>query len=300
MIATAVRPSRVRLYSLLGVMLLLWSANFIFVKLAVREISPALTVYFRTILSGLCMCPIYMAMRGRPDPGTRPWRATDAPRLLAVGALGVLANQFLFVVGLSRTSVAHGSVITALSPIFVLLGATLIGIEHLTIRKVSGMLVAATGVAVLQLGRSSTGGATLAGDLIMIVSTVALAAFTVFGKRLVASFGSVTLNLFAFGGGALLVLPVTAWDVPRTDLSHVSAFAWFGVAYMALFSSIAGYTIYAYALRHLAASRVSSVTYFQPLVATLMAAVFLRESPGPAFAGAAALVLGGVYVAERR
>lgn len=299
MTAAAVRPPRARLYWLLGVMLLFWSANFIFVKLAVREIPPVLTVYFRTILAGVCMVPIYMVMRRRPEPGTRNWRTGDIPALVGVGVLGVLGNQFLFIVGLSRTSVAHASIITALSPLFVLLGATLTGIEHLTLRKVCGMLTAAGGVLLLQAGRGQTGGSTLGGDLIMIASTIFLAGFTVFGKGLAASFGSVTVNLFAFGGSAVIVLPATVWELARVDLSRVSCLAWFGVAYMALISSIAGYMIYSYALRHLAASRVSSVTYFQPLVATLLAAAFLAEKPSPAFAGAAALVLGGVYVAER-
>lgn len=297
---TAERPGKARLYALLFLMLLFWSANFIFVKLAVREIPPVLTVYFRTILSGVCMVPIYRLMRGRLEPGARNWSARDVPKLVGVGALGVLGNQLLFVVGLNRTSVAHASVITALAPVFVLLGAVMIGIESLTVRRAGGMLVASGGVVVLQLGRAHSGSATLGGDLIMIVSAMFLAAFTVLGKRLAASFGSIALNAFAFGGAAILVLPAAVWDVLRTDLSRVSAFAWFGVVYMALFSSIAGYMIYSYALRHLAASRVSSVTYFQPFVATLMAAVFLRENPGPAFAGAAALVLGGVFVAERR
>jgi drug/metabolite transporter (DMT)-like permease len=281
-------------------MLAIWSANFIFVKFAVREIPALLAGCLRMVVAGAAMVPLYLLLRGRPEPGIRPWRLGDVPKLLLVGALGMIGNQVFFVVGLGRTSVAHAAVVTALAPVFVLLLATAAGIEHLTPRKICGMAVAATGVAVLQWGRAATGGATLAGDLILIGSTLVLASFTVFAKRLAATFGSVTLNLFSFAGAALLVLPFTAWDMARSDLAHVSALAWFGVFYMALFSSIAGYTIYSYALRHLAPSRVSSVTYFQPLIATLLAAVFLREKPGPAFAVAIVLVLGGVYLAERR
>jgi drug/metabolite transporter (DMT)-like permease len=298
--AAEVGPSRSQLYSLLGAMLVFWSANFIFAKLAVRELPPILVVCFRTLLSGLFMLPVYSFAKDRVEHGVRRWTRADMPVLIACGVLGVVGNQLLFVVGLSMTSVAHGSVITAMGPMFVLLGASLFGHERLTARKLGGMIVAASGVAVLQIGRSATGGATFAGDLIMICSTAVFAAFSVLGKRIAAEFGSLTLNSFAFIAGAILLLPLTIWDSFRYDLTRVSAAAWTGVFYMALFPSIAGYLIYSYALRYLPASRVSSVSYLQPVLATLVAILFLHELPAPSFAGGAALVLGGVYFTERR
>ncbi len=300
MTAAGVRPTRAQLYSLLGVMLLFWSANFIFAKLAVRELPAVLVVCFRTVLSGVFMWPVYAVAQDRVEHGVRKWTRRDIPKLAALGVLGVVGNQLLFVVGLSRTSVAHGSVITAMGPMFVLLGASYIGHERLTGRKLTGMLIAFAGVAVLQVGRSATGGASLAGDLIMICSTMVFAVFSVFGKRIAAEFGSLTVNMFAFVAGGLLLLPFTVWDALRYDLARVSISAWTGVFYMALFPSIAGYLIYSYALRYLPASRVSSVSYLQPVLATLFAIVFLGELPAPSFATGAALVLGGVYFTERR
>ncbi len=300
MIGVGVRPSHARLYALLGVMLLFWSGNFIFAKMAAREIPVLLVVCLRTFLSGIFMFPVYAIAQPRMDAGMRKWTARDVPALLSLGIFGVLGNQALFVIGISRTSVAHGSVITAMGPIFVLLGAAFTSMEQLTARKCWGMLVAAVGVAVLQFGRTHTGGATLAGDLIMIVATVAFASFTVFGKRIVAEFGAITVNTFAFVGGALLVLPYTVWSVSHLALGRVSSTAWMGVLYMALFPSIAGYMIYSHALRHLPATRVSSVSYFQPVLATFLAIIFLSEQPGLAFACGALLVLGGVYITEGR
>jgi len=64
-------------------------------------------------------------------------------------------------------------------------------------------------------------------------------------------------------------------------------------------SSVLGYLIYAHALRYLPASRVAVVLYLQPLVASLLAILLLGERPGVGFVPAAALVLGGVWTAER-
>lgn len=300
MTAAGVRPSHKQLYALLGAMLLFWSANFIFAKVAVRELPAVLVVCLRTVLSGVLMWPLYSYGRHRLEPGVRGWSAKDVPVLMAVGVLGVIGNQMLFVVGLSRTSVAHASVITAMAPMFVLLGAAATGQEHLTARKGLGMLIAAAGVAVLQLGKSRDGGPTFEGDLIMIVSSMIFAAFTVFGKRVVAEFGTVTLNAFAFVCGAVLLSPLMIWDLSRIEVARVSPAAWMGVVYMAVFPSIAGYLIYSHALRYLPASRVSSVSYLQPVVATMLAVLFLHEHPALPFVTGAGLVLGGVWVTEQR
>lgn len=298
MTAAGVAPTRAQLYALLGVMLLFWSANFIFVKFALYEMPPMLVIALRTILAGVLMWPVYALARERLEPAVRGWTVKDVPALTSLGVLGVTGNQVLFTVGLSMTSVAHASVICAMAPLFVLFGATLMHLEHFTAPKVTGMLVAAAGITVLQFGRHHSS-ATLAGDLIVLASQLVFAAFTVLSKRIAAQFGTITLNAFAFVCGGLALLPIALWDMARMNLMRVSAVAWIAIVYMALFSSTVGYLIYTYALRYLPASRVSSVSYLQPVVATVLAVFFLREHPGIMFAGAAALVIGGVYVAEQ-
>jgi len=280
-------------------MLVIWSTNYIFAKLAVREMPALWVVCLRTVLSGLFMWPLYTTVRRPGDPRLRAWSSKDVPKLLTVGVLGIVGNQLLFVWALSKTSVAHGAIVGALSPVLVLLGSASAGLERLTPRKITGMVAAALGVAVIQLGRSGSGTAAPLGDLIMLGSSALFSAFSVLGKKLAAEFGTFTVNAFAFMGGGLLALPFAAlgfWHAP----SHISLVAWSGVLYMSIFPSIFGYLIYAYALRYLPASRVASVSYLQPICATLLAVLLLHELPGVAFAGGAALVLGGVWVAQVR
>jgi drug/metabolite transporter (DMT)-like permease len=134
----------------------------------------------------------------------------------------------------------------------------------------------------------------------MIASGILFAAFSVFGKPIASQFGSLTLNSFAYVSGAVLLLPFALLGLSHYDVSRVSAGAWTGILYMAIFPSIAGYLIYSYALRYLPASRVSSVGYLQPVTATLLAVIFLHENPGAPFVLGAALVLAGVFFTENR
>lgn len=292
-------PSMLWLGTLLGAALLIWSANYTVGKIALREIPSLDLACFRTVLSGLFMCPIYLLAQRRRQPGAREWSVGDVPRLLAVGVLGLVGNQVIFVIGLNQTSVAHGAVISGMGPIFVLLGAVMMGLEGWTARKMGGMALAAGGVILLQLGHAKRGAPSLGGDVVMMVSTMMFAGFTVFGKRLASEFGTVTVNTFAFVGGGLLLLPLALRGVLHARAAHVSPAAWASVLYMSIFPSVVGYLIYSYALRYLPASRVASVSYIQPFTATLMAVLILHEQPGVGFVGGALLVLAGVWLAGR-
>jgi drug/metabolite transporter (DMT)-like permease len=147
------------LYTLISLMLLLWSANFIIGKVALREFPPFLLGALRIALAGLFLAPFYW-LKAR-DAGERSrWRAGLA--LLSLLAFCNVGNQFLFLIGLNRTSVAHSALILGMSPIFVLLIAAAIGQERITLRKMTGMTIALAGVAVLA-NQASAGSAPGAG-----------------------------------------------------------------------------------------------------------------------------------------
>jgi drug/metabolite transporter (DMT)-like permease len=285
-------------YAWLGLLLMIWSANFIFARFALRELPLALVLGFRYVFSAALMLPV-MALGDRGAVRREhPWRWNDLPGLLTIGLLGLVGNQALFVIGISMTSVAHAGVITTLSPVLVLLGSAALGHERISRARIVGLVMAACGVVVLQFSRGSAGSATVKGDAVMLASVVVFAAFNLAAKPYAERAGTIRMNAIAYFAAGLLALPLAEWSLSRG--AHGSVLAWSGVAYMAAGSSVAGYLIYAYALRHLAASRVSVVVYLQPIVVTLLAIVMLGERPGAGFLPAVGLVLAGVWVVERR
>ena len=69
--------------------------------------------------------------------------------------------------------------------------------------------------------------------------------------------------------------------------------------YMAGVSAVVGYLLFYWLLRLMDASRVVAVNYFQPVVVFLLSIPILGERPTPRLVTSAALVLLGVYLAER-
>lgn len=282
-------------YALLGLMVVLWSLNFIVGKVVLRELPPLLASGLRIAGAGVVMLPVYaLGERRRALPERR-----DLPLLAVLGVVGIAMNQVLFLLGLKRTTVAHAALIFGLTPLLVLLVAAAAGQERITARKVAGMLVALAGVLVLQHKASNGPAATAAGDLLVLAGATAFALFTVFGKPLAGRYGTILMNTIGYVAGALVLAPLVAYEALHFPLGEVSRTAWAGIAYMALFPSVVCYLIFYHALKHLAASRLVALAYLQPLLATLMAIAMLGERVTSAIAAGGALVLAGVWVAER-
>jgi drug/metabolite transporter (DMT)-like permease len=281
------------IYALVSLMIVIWSFNFIVTKTVAAHLPGPFLACLRTVVAGLCLAPIYFRM------STFHGSRTDLWKLIGLGAAGIAFNQILFVVGIAQTSVAHGAIITALAPVQVLLLAVLVGHEQMNARKAIGIAIAFTGVAWLQLGKSSNAGATFRGDFLMYLGTLFFAFFSVFGKSYTKRMGSLTVTGIGFIAAAVVAAPFALYTGLSVDFARVPAIAWLGLAYMAVFSSVIGYLIFNYALAHVPASRVAAFLYTQPIVATLMGWIFLNEPLTIALAISTGLVLLGLYVVER-
>jgi len=279
-------------------MVLLWSANFIVGKVALREFPPLLLGALRIGLAGVFLAPAYW--RKSRAAGTI-WPPADL-MLLAFLAVCNVGNQLLFLLGLHRTSVAHSALIIGVGPIFVLLIAAAMGLERITLRKTAGMILALGGVSTLAYQASSGAApaeATVAGDAITVAACVLFSLFAVYGKRAAERHSTVAVNGFAYISGAALLAPILLWQAREFSFAHVSAAGWSSLVYMALFPSVICYLIYYHALTHISASRVSAFIYLEPLIATLMGVAFLGERITASLVAGGTVIFTGVYLTER-
>ena len=295
---SSVKPlSDARLYGMIAFMIFSWALNFVIGKIALREIPALVLPGLRIGYATLLLIPIYVWDARRRPPLRFDW--ADAPRLLLVAVCGITFNQGFFIAGLSRTSIGHMAVFIALSPIFVLAIAAATRQERLTGAKIGGVLVAGAGVVILESSGASTSAATPLGDLFALLGTIAFAVYTVASKDLTLRYGSVPINMLAYAVGSLTLLPLS-W-IYRSDfrLFEISAATFWSLTYMVVFSSVIAYLIYYHALTYISASRLSMFTYAEPVIAALLGFLILSEPVTWTFAAGAALVLCGVWVAER-
>jgi drug/metabolite transporter (DMT)-like permease len=287
-------PSRARLYAMVAFMIVSWALNFVIGKIALREIPALVLPGVRIALATICLIPIYLWRRPEQSFARADW-----PKLAVTALCGITFNQFFFIAGLSRTSVAHMAVFIALTPILVLVLAVAMGQERFTVAKVAGMLVAMAGVLALELSNRNSGVATPFGDFLAFLGTLAFSIYTVVGKDLTVRYGSIPMNMLAYAVGSVTLLPLSWVNRASFHPSQISTEAWLSLAYMVIFSSVIAYLVYYYALTHMSASRLSAFTYVEPVLAAILAYLMLGEPVTWALAVGGAMVLAGVWVAER-
>jgi drug/metabolite transporter (DMT)-like permease len=276
-------------------MLVLWSGNYVAGKIALRTLDPITLVCLRLQLAALLMLAIYFSRSER-----QPLKARDTWPFLYLGFFGVVINQGLFTVGLNYTTSDHSAVLIAVGPIIILLLARALKLEALTVAKVVGMAISFFGVYLLETEQGLPAHSPLLlGDIITCGGVIGFSIYAVLGKRVAGQYDSIAMNTFNCVAAALLLLPLTIRQVIHLDWHSVGIGGWLGMIYMALGSSVAAYTIFYWVLRYMTASRVGAVSYFQPVIVILLSMAFLGERPSRMLLEGTALVLLGVFLAER-
>lgn len=296
------RPSAALLYGALLAHTLLSAANYLFAKRALMEI-PALPLGLLRF-TGASLLLAILLRRVKP-PGQRLPPREARKKLLFLAIVGVPVNQGFFLYGLQLSSAAHGALLYTLTPLFVLLLAQALIGEYPGWRAAVGTALALGGTVyvLFQRGLDFSRGP-LVGDLLLLVAVVAWSLYTAEGRETVGKLGALPVIAWTIIGGTVLYLPLGlgALLVPsyRADIAHASAAAWWGVAYLIVMTSVVSYLIWYWALAYLAAARVAVFTNLQPLATALMAQAFLGERVTLGFYAAAAVVIGGVLIAQWR
>jgi drug/metabolite transporter (DMT)-like permease len=274
-----------------------WASNIVAAKGAVGSFGALGLAQLRLGGAAVLFLVVFLAWRGRAQ---LPSSAREWLTVAAVGFNGMTVNQMCFINGLARTSVAHTGLIVALGPVMVLALSCLLRLEPLTLAKFFGMLISFAGVAILTLGGAEKGsGAHWQGDLIVLAGTVSFAYYTIQLKEVANRYDTLTLNTLTFVIGALLMVPFAFRSVRHLDWSGVTRAAWGGLAFMVVLGTFVAYLFYAFALTELSASRVAAFAYLQPVVAALLGVWLLSERITSSVVGGGALILLGVFLAER-
>ena len=232
----------VKLYSLILLMVLCWSGNFVLGKVTLRELPPFALLFLRVWFSAAILAAIYFSAG---EHRRQQFVGADWKKFAELGCYGIALNQVGFVVGLNYTTVAHSALVIATGPIFVLLLACWQRLEALTPRKVLGMALAFAGVVVLSSEHGlSAHSPTLLGDVITLGGTLAFAIYTVASKQVAQTYDTLALNMFAYLFGALMVVPVAGWQLWQVSWASVSWRGWLGLAYMTVLASVVAYLIY--------------------------------------------------------
>jgi drug/metabolite transporter (DMT)-like permease len=275
---------------------LLWGTTYLAIRIALETVPPMLMGGLRWPLAG-AMILLVMKARGDVLPGPREWGglAILGTLMIGVGNGGVVWAEQTLPSGLT-------AVLVAAIPFW------MVGVERvagdttpLTPMRLTGLVVGFLGIVMLVWPELELGEGW--GFLIGVAATQ----FACLGWALGSSYArrrGAAENVLAaaayqmlFGGLVMIAAGVLRGELPQLVLNTRTTAA---VVYLMIFGSVAGFSAYAYALKHLPVATVSLYAYVNPVIAMVLGTLVLDEPLSPRLAVAGATVLIGMAMVRRR
>jgi drug/metabolite transporter (DMT)-like permease len=292
-------PGKATLWtSLLLLTTLIWGNSFIAIKHVVAYVTPLELVTVRFVPVALTFAALLLPTRGR-----QMWHLVRAEgwRLALLGLTGaVLYNTFL---GWGETRVAAGtaSLIIALNPAFIYtLSVVFLG-ERFAWHRVLGLAVAFGGLFVII--RWGSGRAVALDDvgyaLITMLAPLNWALYTVSGKPLVERYPPLLVAGVAMMFAGLFSLVFLRPSL-LAQLPSLPASFWWSVLFLAWPCTVFAFVVWFGALERMPAGRVAGFVYFVPMFAVTFSRWLLDEPVTPALAVGAVILVGGVWLINRR
>ncbi|MDP3486850.1 MAG: EamA family transporter [Bacillota bacterium] len=275
---------RAYVFCVIGIVAVSFAASFI----RIADAHPTVIAFMRMAIASVLLAIVWLATN-REYPLT-----SDIPYLIAAGVC--LALHFVtWIASFGMTSVASSVVLVTMQPLFVLAIYTFLFREKITSREILGVALCLAGALSIAWSDMQTGGHnTLYGNVLALSGAAFAALYFVFGKRVrqrlhILPYVSITYSIAAITLG-LIVL------VYRLPMGPFSWPTWGAFVGLALICTVIGHSSFNYAIAYLPASTVSVATLGEPIGATLLAAVLLREAPtlGQILGGAVIII--GIYV----
>ena len=261
--------------ALLLLMAIIWGVNFSIVKFATGVMSPLAFTGLRVILAAAVLLALAFTRGGR-FPSRR-----DIFSLIGLGMLGNGIYQLFFVEGIARTKVGNAALIVAATPALIAITSRVGGVERGNRKVMAGIALLLAGVALVVLGsaRAASGTATFLGTVLVFCGTLCWTAFTVMLQPFARRLDPIQLSAFTMLGGTIPLVLVTSNAIYATEWSRMGLPAWSAVFYASVISMGVAYLFWYRGLRVLGPTRTAVYSNLQPVIAIIVAWIFLHESP---------------------
>ena len=270
-------------------MSVIWGLPYLFIRIAVSDLSPVVLVFARTAIGALILLPI-VVVRGELRGLFKSWLP-----LLAFAAVEI-GIPWIMLAGAEQriTSSLAGLLVSAVPLVGVVIATSLGNREHLGAASLGGLLLGVAGVAAI------VGFALRASDWLalvqMAVVVVAYAVGPVIVSRYLNGLPSMAVIAVSLAAAAIVYLPFAAMQWPRSIPPTDTIVS---VAVLAVVCTALAFVLFFALIAAIGPVRATVITYINPAVAALLGVVVLHESFTAGMAVGFVLVITGSVLATR-
>ena len=275
-------------WALFAAVSVIWGMPYLFIKIAVDELSPSLVAWSRLALAAVVLLPVAWklgALRGLRER----WRI-----ITVFAAVEMAVPWPLLGFGEVHISSSLAAILVATVPLFVALLATRFDhSERPTLTRFVGMLIGLAGVvALVGIDIGGKGDELLAALAILLVAFLYAVGPMIVKRRLsdLDPLGPVAASL---GIASLLVLPFALATLPD---SMPSADTFASIAVLGLLCSALAFLLFFRLIAEVGPGRATVITYINPVVALALGVVVLDESVTTGVVVGLLLILAGSWL----
>jgi drug/metabolite transporter (DMT)-like permease len=270
----------------------LWGIPYLFIKIAVDEVSPAFLSFARVALAAAVLLPF--AWQAGALRGLRAhWRP-----LLAFAVVEISIPFPLVALGEQHISSSLAAILVAAVPLAVaVLAIRFDQSERVTGWRLAGLVVGLVGVVAL-FGIDVAGEPDeLFGAACLLVVVLGYAAGPLIVKRYFGGLDPRGPVAVALAISTVILAPFAAASWPTAPLSDdvVSA-----ILVLGLLSTAAAFVLQFILIREVGASRAMVITYVNPVIAVALGVILLDETLGVGAVLGLALILTGSWLSTRK
>ncbi len=274
------------------VAVIFWGISFVATKAALGEVSPVTLIGMRFFIGAFLLLLLVRKLPPRSE-----W-----PSLALMGFVGVFVHQMLQSYALTMTTASSTGWLIGLCPIWSALLSAIVLREKFGGWKVVGLVAGFSGALLVVTGgdfsKSVFGRPSTTGDLMILVSTINWAIYSVIGHKTIRRIGPRLATSGAMLFGSLMLLPFFVANRGWRELPNLSTIGWSSVLFLGIGCSALGYLFWYGALEHIEVSRVAALLYAEPLVTFAAAVLLLGERVSGVIIAGGILVLVGVVIAQ--
>jgi len=267
---TQMKPSHLIILLLLN---FCWSAVYSAYKVigVEGELSAGGIVTLRFGLSALCLLAFWCFFPGPAPRGKQFWVTCF------MGFILFVIGQRLQVFGNQLGTAGNSSVLMAVEPLITSVAAAMFLKEHLGPRRLAGFALGLTGVAVLnRVWASDFQWSGLAASLLVVLSFVCEAAYSVIGKPIVARASVMKMVAISLVVGTVLNLFIDGQSTLEAA-RHLNTKAWVLLLFMAVVCTAIGYSVWFLIIRECPVNVAALTVFSQAVFGTFIAAVWVGE-----------------------
>lgn len=276
---------------------LIWGGMYVVSKYTLDFISPITLVWTRYAIAFIVLF-ITLSISNSKKGHKIAIKKRDWLLIAWIGFIGYFVSISLQFIGTKLSDAHTGSLITASTPVFVILFAKFILGEVFTKKKIIALLLATCGVIVV-IGLDSMMIKHLLGNIILVGAAITWALLSVYVKVATKQLDSLTITTYSILFALIFTTPFMLYEngniISIIGNSHVVL----GILYIGILSTAGAFFLWNKGIELVDTGIGSLFLFFQPVTGSILGWIFLGEQLNYSFFIGGFLIVIAVIIASK-